>query len=675
VKISFISTAIAATLFCLPCTAKFYNYYRYTDTKNKQRFALYESDIFNQKSEVEPLVENAPNCVDMIFALMPISHEKQGELFTHETEPKIQVAKGTNIAETIAEGIRDKQIVVTNGGLFKKFLRFAKISKMLENTETAELFFAAAAELFMDSDWHAYSAQNGKICVLIYKPTYFEEPDQLDLERIGLNSKKIHKIEEVNKKNPDLLFNNFQFETNREIDIKALNSIWSPTQDAKKIKVRAVVHGHGWPPKETKEKQLDQIEKTKKEKQDLEKNLKETEKEFLADQELDETEEEDLRALEQEISSQAIELAQQKKQLYKERVNSFTGASVTGLPTENFLLFFDKLKQRNCQMLFLLNCFTRGVNELLLDDEVPFVIATDNFPDAESWDKGKKHFSFFFTAFHLFMKEVKKTGGWKNWTQQNKKTIKQQFKKIFREIITEEDNLLSIRLPGKNAFLSIPLSDTLEIISYPKLEKLKQKKRDILEIENEIKKVALEADIIEPPITTHPDVQFIPMIFGPSHYFIEKLTILSPYNQNNFEKIFKMFTSRIAFMKLFFIKDLYIENHSPIFYRKKLAKDFSFPFSITGTKTLHLKNVTFFIEIDLEKNKIDADIAFQYNRSYFINPIESLDFEKIDQKTAKNTILNWVKQTQPFELAVEKTTGTQTEAEFLAKISDALKKK
>lgn len=706
--------SFAAVACCLQSNAKIYKYWECIDIRTgMKRYTDQEKNI--NKSIAKDITykeENAKDVVDIIFALMPITHETQGEQTEIEGDFLSKfLGRGTHIAYTILQALSDKEILVANGGLIRKFFRFIEASspstEALGGKNISKQFFSSLA----GPNFEVYQIDGGKMGVFIYKPNYVSPGEKLHLEKLGLNSKRLNLVpKKANwQEQKKVLQETFKFEKRKsgkkpQIDINALNSIWSGTNAAKKTKFRVVVNGHGSFDKTVIKRVRNQLEKIQENILQLEKKIEKKQQAIpeeiseedvlLAQQQLaseyiryaqekkkpDEQlknlarelgQEEDLLELNKQLIEQQIKLRKQQEQLYQERVAVFKATQIVGLSAKDFLSFFEKLKERNCQLLYLMSCYARGLNELLYDEIVKFPILTDNFPDAVSLLEQKLSYEKLFVQLHLFIKSVESEGGWKKWIEKNRNDLAKPLRLALEWISTNADNLISIRFPFTNRFESISTNPFAQILSYSKISLYKKHSLKTFRPKKTTETLLLEADIVDLLIESAPKVLFVPMIFGPSHYFLEGLVLTHLTNQKvDLKKILARFENKTQFYKLFFIKNLLIQNYD------NTSKETLLPFDVPEGD-LRLQNVALLIPYNQPQKKNIYFILFKHKencyRAKYITDDKQLAFEgPIEFLEFRESLESFLRITKPLDAALEKTTGFKKEKEFNQKIKKAL---
>jgi len=414
--------------------------------------------------------------------------------------------------------------------------------------------------------------------------------------------------------------------------------------------------------KEKKEYWTKEVEKNKTNIKELKTNIKKLEN-LISDQEKQKLTEEKKKKIFQGMAHLQKEITAQLILLLEKQEKALPEARFAGLSTAGFLIFFRKMPLKNVQLLLLDTCSARGLNEIAYDENINFPIAAGSPPDTKL-EVERRYYNEIFTRYYLFMKKVNRAGGWSQWKQQNVGNIQNLLKPVFKELATKKHNIFSIRLPGDFFFRTIPIGDTTEVISYPNLlfHQIKKGGKTALKIGYDIRKIALVADIVNIPIETHPRAEFFPMIFGPSHYYLEKLVLTSPYDQKtNLASVVKRFLNLTPFNHFFFVKNLVIAKH------QKTKKEILLPSAIPEGK-IEFSNVAI---LKIPKEDYPG-IIYRHENQYY--QLDTKEFKAIELSTelAQKTITRWARLTAPFKIALKRTTGQDTEKVFQKLIDKSL---
>jgi len=584
-----------------------------------------------------------------------------------------EVKKGERPAATrnLRKAILNKEAIITSSPLIRALISSLTYSKKNKSTKKA-------LNNLVSGDWSIYQTKNKSFGIFVPKKTYMD----LDLESIGLEEKNLNKTKLTNisqNKRIPLLEKKFTGETVGPISIETFASIFSMSQKAKLVKKRIYLIGHGH---------------------------------------------------------------YSKIDYYHKKPSSYPkGALVAQLDHNQYNKFIGLLTKITCEFLYIDACFSSGWNQIIMnmiqdkantkifkERHIPFPIVTTSGPDETAIVFSKINFNTFFTRLHEFIDTtLKEMGGWLEWLKQKPWLHLKPFKYILKPITDDNPyRISSIRLPGTNFFRAVPVTDTTEVITYPRLIKYeieqfnKNKKQKITyPIKPETKLILIYPSIINLPIKIENFSTSKPTIFsiipGNSHHFFKEITFLSD-RQINLKKILENigFPSDTATSKLYFFEKLSINRN--IMKVKKIKeeeeeeeedndddlsdddlsddedddfydyeKHYLFQYPLQANKTVELTNVAIrkhpqfkhLFKYDSTEYICQHKGIYYYKEKKQDKDNENLPnkFYPIDASQALKKIREWIKETTSARIALKKSTIVETEKKFLKTIERNLKKK
>ncbi|MFC1842524.1 hypothetical protein ACFLYU_02605 [Candidatus Dependentiae bacterium] len=541
----------------------------------------------------------------------------------NKTRKKQKTTPAIPISKTLTKAINQNQLIITNNSLMRTLFLLPKIKSLRRSARKA-----------IDNllkNYLVYKNKSNSFAILIPKKTYADVIDlkKPNVENIGLNKNLIR----VSTQTQTDIQNTFS-KKHAKINIKELNQIFSLSDNAKKIEKRVFLMGHGLPAKEVKLR---------------------------------------ITPLKKTIPQQFSLIGQLKK--------------------DQYVAFLKNLKKINCTFLYILSCYAGGWNQLVMQKEqiqkeqkkiykkvlVPFPIITGNLSDSSAIEHKSINFETFFYKLNTFFTQELKKYFTKNWKL---KRPWEQLKILAPILIqiggTSTRNIPTVKLPGQNIVLAIPLNNWTVVITQKKLLSYQIVEKPAFVIDSMVENVLLypaiinftlkintaKKKIIKPLNQKHKFFEFYPatisMIPGYAHHYIKKIIIHANhiYDVGSF---FSQFSHKGGFFeKLFFIKTLVInfrtkDEHLAMFGIKKPVKSITFENVAIKTIPKH-KSKT---------NKLGHHVIFKVNGTYFQyidyflkNPIP------MQKDVAANYILEFAKETAPTKEALKQTTFFDTEKKF-----------
>jgi hypothetical protein len=193
-------------------------------------------------------------------------------------------------------------------------------------------------------------------------------------------------------------------------------------------------------------------------------------------------------------------------------------------------------------------------------------------------------------------------------------------------------------------------------------------------ISEKIDLILLYPSIIEMPlIIESDDARILSLIPGPSHHYIDKMTLRTPSQTDLLSFITKFGNpQKDVAPRLFFFGKASFINHSPIDKNYTL-----FPFELKKGETLKLKNLA--IKIYPSWLKKEPKYICQSGWQYYYakrKPDRALSimFKQISRVDALSEINTWIEETVPDKVALRKATIVETEKKFKKTIKRSLEK-
>jgi len=358
-----------------------------------------------------------------------------------------------------------------------------------------------------------------------------------------------------------------------EIDIEILNELFSDSPNAKKIKKRIYVGGHG-------------------------------------------------------------SFAQELRKPARVAFTPSKDVAFAGLSYQQYSQFLERLKKVTCDFLYIKSCYIGGWNQLTIQtkqDEIhenifkkidlPFPIVFGSLTDSTSSLYKKANWKNYFRELHTFLSKPITNESNRTWLLQkawlNKKPLALILKHIAGDLI---QNQPSIKIPGIPVSQAIPLGNTVEMLTYPFLL-LHEFQTHMKGLPNDffifpgIRHILLYPIITMLPIhimlsqeqLTYAQYypfypRFISMVPGKAHHFIKKITI--PAKGCDLKAIFTLFGyKKDVSPRLFFIPELQIA------FKSNITKN---PFGIKRSfRILKLENVA------IKTTGTYGEYTFKINDSHF----------------------------------------------------------